>query len=283
MNTATSQGAGARPDWLRVRAVDSDGYRQIIAAVRAAGLGTVCQAAGCPNIWSCFSRRHVTFLILGENCTRDCRFCLVDRGLPEPVDESEPCRVAEAVAQLGLRRAVITSVTRDDLADGGAGAFAATVREIRVASPAVRIELLIPDFGGSRESVRVVADSGPDIVGHNVETVPRLYGKIRPQARYGRSLSVLEAIAEEIGPSATKSGLMVGVGERFSEVVDVLGDLYSVGCRRVNVGQYLAPTAKHFPVVRYWEPAEFDELRAEAESLGFEKVDVAPLMRSSFS
>ncbi len=244
-------------------------------------LHTVCQEARCPNLAECFGAGTATFLILGDRCTRACRFCAVGHGPPLPVDEAEPERVAEAAFRLGLQHIVVTSVTRDDLPDGGASAFAATVHAIRRRLPDACVEVLIPDLGGSYAALEEVMNSRPDVLNHNLETVPRLYPLVRPQADYQRSLSILaqtKALAPQI---VTKSGLMVGLGERVSEVMQVLSDLRAVGCDLLTIGQYLQPTERQLPVARYVPPEEFDGYREKAERMGFAGVASAPLVRSS--
>jgi len=243
-------------------------------------LHTVCESAGCPNIGECWERRTATFMILGELCTRNCRFCAVLSGRPLGLDEEEPERVAQAVARLGIKYAVITSVTRDDLADGGAGIFAATIKTIRTKSPECRLEVLVPDFSGSESALQKVFDAKPAVFGHNLETVPRLYALVRPQARYQRSLKVLE-LAKKNG-LVTKSGLMVGLGETKQEVLDVIHHLAEVNCDILTLGQYLRPSKGHLPVVSYYTPEEFAALKTEAEKLPFKAVESGPLVRSSY-
>jgi lipoic acid synthetase len=269
-----------KPEWLRKRANpgDQSGMRQLLGELR---LNTVCQQALCPNISECFSCGQATFLILGRNCTRLCSFCNVEKTAPLPVDEGESGRVAEAVFRLKLSHVVITSPTRDDLPDGGASVYAATVAAIRAASPATRIELLIPDMQGNRDSLAVVTASCPDIIGHNVETVPCLY-HIRNGADYKRSLEVLK-ICRELAPEIkTKSGIMLGMGEAENDVLEVLRDLRGVDCDYLSIGQYLAPSRDHFPVQEYIPPEKFDELRRAALKRGFSHVESGPYVRSSY-
>lgn len=269
-----------KPEWLRKRANPGDqaGMRQLLGELR---LNTVCQQALCPNISECFSCGQATFLILGRNCTRLCSFCNVEKKAPLPVDEGESGRVAEAVFRLKLSHVVITSPTRDDLPDGGASVYAATVAAIRAVSPAVRIELLIPDMQGDHISLAVVSTSRPDIIGHNVETVPCLY-HIRDGADYRRSLEVLR-ISKELAPEIkTKSGIMLGMGEAEKDVLEVFRDLRSVDCDYLSIGQYLAPSRAHFPVQEYIPPVRFDELRRAALELGFLHVESGPYVRSSY-
>jgi lipoyl synthase len=269
-----------KPEWLqkRVNPGEQAGMRALLGELR---LNTVCQQALCPNISECFRCGQATFLILGRHCTRHCSFCNVDKSLPEPVDRGEPARVAEAVARLGLSHVVITSPTRDDLPDGGASLYAATVAAIRTASPITRIELLVPDFQGDRHSLATVMAVGPDLVAHNVETVPRLY-HIRSGADYGRSLELL-CVCRELAPEIpVKSGIMLGMGEAMDEVVQVLGDLRGVGCAYLSIGQYLAPSRNHYPVQAYVRPEVFDELRETACAMGFLHVESGPYVRSSY-
>lgn len=250
--------------------------------VRRLELHTVCESAACPNIGECWNHRTATFMILGNFCTRRCGFCAVQKGQPLPVDPDEPRRVAEACEHLGLRHAVITSVNRDDLKDGGASHFAAVIRAIRQRIPGCRVEVLVPDFQGSREALKTVIDAAPDVLNHNIETVPRLYREVRFGARYERSLEML-AYAAGLRPDIpTKSGLMVGLGESDEEVIAVLGDLRRHNVRIVTIGQYLRPTLKHLPVLRYVTPEQFAEYRRIALELGFEHVESGPFVRSSY-
>jgi lipoic acid synthetase len=269
-----------KPEWLRkkVNAGEQTEMRQLLSELR---LNTVCQQALCPNISECFSCGQATFLILGNICTRQCAFCNVEKSRPQPVDHEEPSRIAEAVARLKLSHVVITSPTRDDLPDGGASHYCAAVESIRVYSPATRIELLIPDFQGSRDSVARVLGAHPDIIAHNVETVPRLY-HIRSGAIYARSLEVLKICAELAPHIRTKSGLMLGMGEQPDEVIGVLHDLHAVGCRYLSIGQYLAPSREHYPVQEYIHPDVFERLADSARQLGFSHVESGPYVRSSY-
>lgn len=269
-----------KPEWLqkRVNPGDQSEMRRLLGELR---LNTVCQQALCPNISECFSCGQATFLILGRNCTRQCSFCNVEKTVPLPVDQDEPGRVAEAVYRLKLSHVVITSPTRDDLSDGGAGLYAATVAAIRSSSPATRIELLIPDFQGIRHSVEIVVASRPDIIAHNVETVPRLY-HIRSGADYGRSLDVLRLCGELAPEIRVKSGIMLGMGEAEGEVQQVFRDLREVGCAYLSIGQYLAPSRQHYPVQEYVRPEVFELLRGTALSLGFAHVESGPYVRSSY-
>lgn len=269
----------ARPAWIRARcgvSTDIDNTREIL---RRHALHTVCESAQCPNLGACWAQRHATVMILGDECTRGCRFCGVTACKPRPPDPDEPRRVAAAVAESGLRHIVLTSVTRDDLPDGGSAHWAATLRAVRAACPEASIEALIPDFAGDAAALRAVFEARPDILGHNLETVPRLYPLVRSGADYGRSLDVLRA-ANAFGLVA-KTSLMLGLGETDAEVLATLGDARSVGVRIVFLGQYLQPSPRHAPVLRYVSPADFAALREQAQALGFETVRAAPLLRSS--
>lgn len=251
--------------------------------LRDLGLHTVCESAMCPNIGQCFGKRTATFMILGDVCTRACRFCAVTKGKPEPLDPTEPGKVAQAVRGLGLRHAVITSVTRDDLPDGGASAFAATIRAIHEQAPDTIVEVLIPDFRGSLEALRTVVEAAPQIINHNLETVPRLYPTVRPQAVYERSLQLLERVKQLDPALPTKSGLMVGLGETRDEVLSVMDDLRAVGCDMLTIGQYLRPSQWHLEVAEFVTPEMFAEYRRLGESKGFKSVASGPLVRSSFN
>ncbi|MGO9875242.1 MAG: lipoyl synthase [Acidimicrobiia bacterium] len=272
--------AARRPEWMRVRAHIDDEYLGLKRLVRDLDLHTVCESAGCPNIYECWADRTATFMILGDRCTRACGFCLVDTRKPRVVDVDEPRRVGDAVAALGLAHVVITCVARDDLPDGGASIFAATVDAVRAASPSTAVELLISDVKGDEASLAAIFSARPDVLNHNLETVARLQGAARPSAGYARSLSVL-ARAKDAG-LVTKSGLIVGMGETGEEVRSALRDLRAVGVDIVTIGQYLRPTAQHLPVARWWTPAEFDALRAAARAMGFAHVEAGPLVRSSY-
>ena len=269
-----------KPEWLRkkVNQGEQSGMRQLLGELR---LNTVCQQALCPNISECFSCGQATFLILGTNCTRQCSFCNVEKTVPLPVDQHEPSRIAEAVQRLKLSHVVITSPTRDDLPDGGASIYSATVSAIRSASPDTRIELLIPDLQADPDSLGCVVASQPDIIAHNVETVPRLY-HVRSGADYHRSLDVLR-ICRELAPEIdTKSGIMLGLGEQVEEVRQVMRDLRAVGCRYLSIGQYLAPSREHYPVQEYVRPELFERLREAGLELGFSHVESGPYVRSSY-
>jgi len=271
-----------RPAWLKAPAPVGDNYMELKRLVRGLRLHTVCESAACPNIGECWNHRTATFMILGNSCTRRCGFCAVQKGAPLAVDPDEPRRVAEACEHLGLRHAVITSVNRDDLKDGGATHFAAVIRAIRERIPGCRVEVLVPDFQGSREAMRTVMDAAPDVLNHNIETVPRLYREVRFGARYERSLEMLEYAAALRPDIPTKSGLMAGLGETDEEVLAVLADLRRHKVRIVTIGQYLRPTLQHLPVLRYVTPGQFEEYRRAALALGFEHVESGPFVRSSY-
>ncbi|HET91864.1 MAG TPA: lipoyl synthase [Chloroflexi bacterium] len=272
-----------RPPWLRVRAPVGEEYHWLKRLMRAKSLHTVCEEAHCPNIGECWAHRTATFLILGDTCTRNCRFCNVKTGRPGPLDPDEPERVAQAVQAMGLRHAVVTSVDRDDLPDGGAGVFAAVVRRIRELQPGCTVEVLIPDFRAQIEPLRVVMDQRPDILNHNVETVPRLFRTVQPQCRYEWSLAVLRQAKELWPPAITKSGLMVGLGETTDEVLAVMRDLRELDVDILTIGQYLQPTREHIPIHRYYFPEEFEMFRERGEEMGFRWVASKPLVRSSYN
>jgi lipoyl synthase len=270
------------PEWIKVRAHQGENYRQIKQLARERRLHTVCEEAQCPNIFDCWERRSATFMILGDVCTRACRFCAVTSGRPTELDIGEPLRVAESVAELGLRHAVITSVDRDDLRDGGAEIFARTIHAIRRRSPGTSVEVLTPDFQGDREAIRIVAEARPDIFNHNTETVPRLYARIRPRAIFERSLGLLSLVKEIQPRMITKSGVMVGLGEEKEELLQVFRDMRAHSIDVLTVGQYLRPSQKHAEVVRYYRPEEFVELKHEAQAMGFDHVEAGALVRSSY-
>ena len=276
------EGPRRLPPWLKVRAPGGEGYLRVRGLLRRAGLHTVCEEAACPNIGECFEAGTATFLILGDVCTRACRFCAIATGRPQPVDAEEPRRVAETVALLALRHAVITSVTRDDLPDGGAAVFAATIREVRRLSPSTAVEVLIPDLRGDWQALAAIVEASPDILNHNIETVPRLYRSVRPQAVYARSLELLRQAKSLRAAMLTKSGIMVGLGEEPSEVRQAMSDLRNASCDVITLGQYLRPSAKHLPVARFYPPEEFEALAADARALGFRHVEAGPLVRSSY-
>ena len=271
-----------KPPWLKKRITLGTNIQKVSALLSEARLHTVCQEAHCPNLPECYSRQTATFMILGNICTRNCRFCAVNHGTPVPLDEEEPERVAFAVDQLGLRYVVITSVTRDDLQDGGAQQFVRTVRAIREKLPQTLVELLVPDFLGNPSSLDIILSIPPDVLNHNVETIPRLYPRVRPQADYRRSLALLERVRSRKAPILTKSGLMLGLGERQSEVIRVMQDLLDVGCKLLTLGQYLQPSRQHHPVIRYLHPEEFEGYKALGEGMGFLEVASGPFVRSSF-
>jgi len=272
-----------RPPWLRVRAPTGETYHWLKRLMRARGLHTVCEEAHCPNIGECWGHRTATFLILGDTCTRNCRFCNVKTGRPAPPDPDEPERVAQAALAMGLRHAVVTSVDRDDLPDGGASVFAAVIRRIRSLQPDCTVEVLIPDFRGQIGPLKTVMDERPDILNHNVETVPRLFRTVQPQCRYEWSLAVLRN-AKALWPEAvTKSGLMVGLGERVDEVLNMMQDLRDLDVDILTIGQYLQPTRRHAPIARYYTPEEFEMLRERGYEMGFRWVESGPLVRSSYN
>jgi lipoic acid synthetase len=270
------------PPWLKVRAPGGSAFAETRGVVKELGLHTVCEEARCPNLGECWGHKTATFMLLGDTCTRNCGFCAVAHGKPLTVDPHEPERVAHAVARLGLRHVVITSVNRDDLPDGGAGHFAATVSALVRVAPDCRVEVLVPDFQGNLDAVRTVIGTPVHVFNHNTETVPRLYRRVRPGARYERSLAVLEAARDRSGGRLTKTGLMLGLGEEPGELRRVFADLRAVGCEILTLGQYLRPSQDHVPLVRYVSPEEFRELGAEAKSLGFRHVESGPLVRSSY-
>lgn len=271
-----------RPDWIRVPAPTGENYQALKKLVEEQRLHTVCQSARCPNIGECWQSRTATFLILGNTCTRHCAFCAVDSGKPTEYDLDEPRRVGEAVAALQLKYAVVTSVTRDDLDDGGAFIFAETIRTIRNTTPGCRVEVLIPDFKGNADALKMVIDAKPDVLNHNIETVERLYSLVRPQANYRRSLELL-ARAKAIDPECvTKSGIMLGLGETDEEILGALRDLRAADCEIVTIGQYLRPSAGHLPIQKYYTPEEFKRFAEEGKAMGFRHVESAPLVRSSY-
>ncbi|MEP6462444.1 MAG: lipoyl synthase [Frankiaceae bacterium] len=269
-----------KPSWIKTRARTGPEYTELKSLVKRGGLHTVCEAAGCPNIYECWEDREATFLIGGDQCTRRCDFCQIDTGRPEPLDRDEPRRVAESVATMGLRYATITGVARDDLPDGGAWLYAETVRQIHARLPGCGVELLIPDFNAEPRLLAEVFDAAPEVLAHNVETVPRIFKRIRPGFRYNRSLAVIRA-ARDAG-LVTKSNLILGMGEKRTEVSAALRDLHEAGCELITITQYLRPSARHHPVERWVRPEEFVELAAEAETIGFVGVLSGPLVRSSY-
>ena len=272
--------AGSKPPWLKVRLHRSKNYDDLVKLVQEQGLNTVCVSASCPNISECWSRKALTFMILGNVCTRSCGFCDVQTGRPGSVDKDEPRRVAASLAVLELRYAVITSVDRDDLPDGGAGIWAETILQVKAACPEMGLEVLTPDFKGVREDVMRVVEAGPDVFAHNIETVDRLHDLVRPQARYARSLSVIEMAKS--GGAVTKSGIMMGLGETLEEVLVTMRDLREAGCDILNLGQYLRPSKRHLPVERWVKPEEFKSLERSGLDMGFRHVEAGALVRSSY-
>ena len=272
----------AKPAWLKAKAPVGENFHNLKKLARGLGLHTVCESAQCPNIGECWNHRTATFMLLGDICTRRCGFCAVPKGKPGPIDGDEPRRVAEAVAKLGLKHAVVTSVNRDDDNVGGARIFAETIRQVREFSPECRIEVLIPDFQGLDEALKIVLDARPDVLNHNTETVPRLYRVVRSGARYERTLRLLEN-AKKFSPGmVTKSGVMVGLGETITELVEVFQDLGQRGVDILTVGQYLRPSRDHLPIARFYTPDEFQYLKSEALRFGFRHVESGPLVRSSY-
>jgi lipoic acid synthetase len=271
-----------RPEWLRAPAPVGDNYRDLKGLIERLKLHTVCESAACPNVGECWNQRTATFMILGNVCTRRCGFCAVQKGAPLDVDYDEPRRVAEAVAAMGLKFAVITSVNRDDRKDGGAELFAMVIRAIRDRVPGCGVEVLVPDFQGSHAAMDIVMDARPDVLNHNTETVPRLYRQVRLGARYERSLDMLAYAKKAGGGIPVKSGLMLGLGETMDEVREVMRDLRTHSVDILTLGQYLRPSPKHLPIVRYVAPHEFAELKAEGLRLGYSHVEAGPLVRSSY-
>lgn len=269
------------PEWIRSKNLNSSHNTKKV--LRSYGLSTVCEEARCPNMRECFAKPTATFMILGLRCTRNCSFCSIESSNPEPIDLREPQRVAMAAKEIGLRHVVITSVTRDDLADGGAGQFANTIYSLREHVPDATVEVLTPDFDGREKNLNIVLESRPEVYNHNVETVPRLYQRVRPQAYYQRSLNLLRKAKEKSPEIILKSGLMLGLGESREEVLDVLKDLLSTGCEFVTVGQYLRPSKRNLPVTEYIRPEVFEEIRFKALDMGFRYVASAPLVRSSMN
>jgi lipoic acid synthetase len=275
-----------KPEWLRIRLGDPTNQNQVLQLIEGLNLHTVCQEARCPNIFECWTDRTATFMLGGDICTRHCGFCAVGKGKPGDLDPEEPRHVAEAVGHLNLAHAVITSVNRDDLPDGGAAHWAETIRQVRAMNPECKVEVLIPDFNGDEDALNTVLDAEPDVLNHNTETIARLYRRVRPDAIYQQSLTLLQRAAarrdREARGMLTKSGIMVGLGEEFEEVVELMKDLRSVSCDIMTIGQYLQPHARRLPVERYVTPAEFAEWREIGMSLGFRHVESSPLTRSSY-
>jgi lipoyl synthase len=271
-----------KPEWLKARAPVGDNYHQLKKLARSLGLHTVCESAHCPNIGECWNHRTATFMMLGNTCTRRCGFCAVPKGRPDDIDFDEPRRVAEAVATLELKHAVITSVNRDDDILGGARAFAMVIEEIRRQAPGCQVEVLIPDFQGNEEAIRIVVEARPEILNHNTESVPRLYRAVRSGARYERTLRLLEYAKRLDSRMVTKSGVMVGLGEEMDELLSVYRDLAQVGTDVLTIGQYLRPSKDHLPMARYYTPEEFAYMRSEALKMGFRHVESGSLVRSSY-
>lgn len=271
-----------KPEWLYIKIRSGPDKRRVESVLEKLALHTVCREANCPNLMECFCRHTATFMILGRHCTRNCSFCNVENGLPEPVNPAEPGQVAAAVRELGLKHAVITSVTRDDLPDGGAAHFAAVIAQVRAANPGVTIEVLIPDFQGSSSALRQVINASPEILNHNIETVPRFYPVVRPRALYGRSLNIFKEVKTRTSTIQTKSGIMLGLGETEPEIIAVMQDLHNAGCDFLTIGQYLSPSPKHYPVQEYLHPDVFQKYRNIGLKLGFKAVTAGPLVRSSY-
>jgi lipoyl synthase len=271
-----------KPEWLKVRAPGSENYKRLKGLMRDLGLHTVCEEANCPNIGECWHHGTATFMILGDTCTRSCGYCNVVHGRPKPPDKDEPVKVASAIHAMALEYVVITSVDRDDLDDCGAGHFAQTIAETRARIPGCRLEVLIPDFKGEAAALRTVLDAGPDVLNHNIETVPRLYRTARPGGKYARALELLDRSRTYAPAIPTKSGLMVGLGEDWDEVVETLRDLRAAGVQIVTIGQYLRPSLANLPMVRYYTPTEFAELKRLGLEMGFGHVESGPLVRSSY-
>ena len=275
---------GPRPEWLKVRIRADETFDRVSRMVSDLSLHTVCQEARCPNIFECWGEGTATFMILGDICTRHCGFCAVGKGKPLPLDPEEPRHVGEAVRRLGVKHAVITSVNRDELPDGGSAHFARTIQWVRRLNPGTRVEVLIPDFCGNEEALDNILAARPDVLNHNTETVPRLYKRVRPDAKYAQTLGLLRRAhaRKAVYPLLTKSGLMVGLGETVDELLETFGDIASTGCDILTVGQYLSPTPKHIPIEKYYAPEEFARLRDEALKMGFRYVEAGPLVRSSY-
>lgn len=271
-----------RPHWLKIKLPSGKNFTEIKSILREERLHTVCEEAICPNIGECFEQRTATFLILGDICTRQCGFCAVKKGQPYMTDKDESQRIVEAMVKMKLSYVVITSVTRDDLPDGGASVYAETITLIRKHTKNCKIEVLIPDFRGSTAALETVINAAPDIVNHNIETVSRLYSFVRPMANYGMSLKLLKDIRKNNPSLITKSGFMVGLGEAWNEILDVMGDIKNAGCDMLTIGQYLSPKKDALPVVYYYEPEEFERLRYEGEKMGFKYIESGPLVRSSY-
>ncbi|WP_342591604.1 lipoyl synthase [Paenibacillus shirakamiensis] len=271
-----------KPDWIRIKLTTGENYQEIKKMMRSKTLHTVCEEARCPNIYECWANRTATFMILGDICTRACRFCAVNTGLPTELDLQEPERVAEAAVNMNLKHCVITSVARDDLKDGGASIFAGSIHAIRSRLPLCSVEVLIPDFLGDTDSLKIVMDAKPDILNHNIETVERMSDRVRAKAKYRRSLELLKKAKEMQPDIPTKSSIMLGVGEEWDEIIQAMDDLREVGCDILTLGQYLQPSPKHLDVEKYYRPEEFVKLKEEGLKRGFSHVESAPLVRSSY-
>ncbi|SMF56225.1 lipoic acid synthetase [Paenibacillus barengoltzii J12] len=271
-----------KPDWIRIKLTTGDNYQEIKQMMRSKTLHTVCEEARCPNIYECWANRTATFMILGDICTRACRFCAVNTGMPTELDLQEPQRVAEAAEQMNLRHCVVTSVARDDLKDGGASIFAGTIKAIRERLPFCSVEVLIPDFQGDADALRIVMDAKPDILNHNIETVERLSDRVRAKAKYRRSLELLRRAKEMQPEIPTKSSIMLGVGEEWDEILQAMDDLRAVDCDILTIGQYLQPTPQHLRVEKYYKPEQFAALKEEGMKRGFSHVESGPLVRSSY-
>ncbi|MFD0617614.1 MULTISPECIES: lipoyl synthase [Paenibacillus] len=278
----TTEQRERKPEWIKIKLTTGENYTEIKNMMRSKTLHTVCEEARCPNIYECWANRTATFMILGDICTRACRFCAVNTGLPTELDLQEPERVAESTEQMGLKHCVVTSVARDDLQDGGAMIFAETVKAIRRRMPFCSVEVLIPDFMGNEDALRVVMDAKPDILNHNVETVERLSDRVRAKAKYDRTLELLRRAKEMQPQIPTKSSIMLGVGEEWDEILQTMDDLRAVGCNILTIGQYLQPTKKHLNVEKYYHPDEFAKLKEEGMKRGFSHVESGPLVRSSY-
>lgn len=271
-----------KPDWIRIKLQTGENYSEIKSMMRSKTLHTVCEEARCPNIYECWANRTATFMILGDICTRACRFCAVNTGLPTELDLQEPERVADSTVQMGLKHCVVTSVARDDLQDGGAMIFAETIQAIRRKAPFCSVEVLIPDFMGNWDALKLVMDAKPDILNHNVETVERLSDRVRAKAKYSRTLELLRRAKEMQPQIPTKSSIMLGVGEAWDEILQTMDDLRAVGCNILTIGQYLQPTKKHLEIEKYYHPDEFAKLKEEGMKRGFSHVESGPLVRSSY-
>ncbi|MGP0586537.1 lipoyl synthase [Paenibacillus timonensis] len=271
-----------KPDWIRIKLTTGDNYQDIKQMMRSKTLHTVCEEARCPNIYECWANRTATFMILGDICTRACRFCAVNTGLPTELDLQEPQRVAEAAEQMSLQHCVVTSVARDDLKDGGASIFAGTIKALRERLPLCNVEVLIPDFQGDEEALRIVMEAKPDILNHNIETVERMSDRVRAKAKYRRSLELLQRAKAMKPEIPTKSSIMLGVGEEWDEILQAMDDLRAVDCDILTIGQYLQPTPQHLRVEKYYTPEQFAELKEEGMKRGFSHVESGPLVRSSY-